>query len=156
MLFTAKRGDWCDFWSNEEVSVWWNRLCDNVLLEKTMPFDLRMVLPTRLDKDVAGLLFLLRRLTRRGINAACGQCSASGRARDGRFYRSWLASVTVYASPSPFSDERPSSRFRGISSPSKRRRLRYSTVGLTRYRTRRAAYRQRGTGATGAPSRCPL
>ncbi|HFW9682808.1 TPA: hypothetical protein ACIDSW_004809, partial [Shigella sonnei] len=25
---------------------------------------------------------------------------------------------------------------RGISSPSKRRRLRYSTVGLTRYRTR--------------------
>ncbi|MDT8567838.1 hypothetical protein RRG06_21240 [Escherichia coli] len=37
---------------------------------------------------------------------------------------------------SPFSDERPSSRFRGIFSPSKRRRLRYSTVGLTRYRTR--------------------
>ncbi|EOK2647420.1 TPA: hypothetical protein ACF2VD_003703 [Escherichia coli] len=51
-------------------------------------------------------------------------------------YRSRLASVTVYASPSPFSDECPSSRFRGISSPSKRRRLRYSTVGLTRYRTR--------------------
>jgi len=67
-------------------------------------------------KDVAGLLFLLR--------------------RDGRFYRSRLASVTVYASPSPFSDERPSSRFRGIALPSKRRRLRYSTVGLTRYRTR--------------------
>ncbi|MGS3200862.1 hypothetical protein AB6815_23695, partial [Escherichia coli] len=57
-------------------------------------------------------------------------------ARDGRFYRSRLASVTVYASPSPFSDERPSSRFRGIFSPSNRRRLRYSTVGLTRYRTR--------------------
>ncbi|WP_247999672.1 hypothetical protein [Escherichia marmotae] len=88
-------------------------------------------------KDVAVLLFLLRRLTRRGINAACGQYPASGgRARDGRFYRSRLASVTVYASPSPFSDERPSSRFRGIFSPSKRRRLRYSTVGLTRYRTR--------------------
>ncbi|EHM0705047.1 hypothetical protein RRL43_004942, partial [Escherichia coli] len=58
------------------------------------------------------------------------------RARDGRFYRSRLAPVTVYASPSPFSDERPSSRFRGIALPSKRRRLRYSTVGLTRYRTR--------------------
>ncbi|EMR9924442.1 hypothetical protein HVY96_23500 (plasmid) [Escherichia fergusonii] len=58
------------------------------------------------------------------------------RARDGRFYRSRLAPVTVYASPSPFSDERPSSRFRGITLPSKRRRLRYSTVGLTRYRTR--------------------
>lgn len=29
-------------------------------------------------KDVAVLLFLLRRLTRRGINAACGQCPASG------------------------------------------------------------------------------
>ncbi|HAM4697846.1 TPA: plasmid SOS inhibition protein A [Escherichia coli] len=57
------------------------------------------------------------------------------RARDGRFYRSRLASVTVYASLSPFSDERPSSRFRGIFSPSKRRRLRYSTVGLTRYQT---------------------
>ncbi|EOL3980521.1 MULTISPECIES: hypothetical protein, partial [Enterobacteriaceae] len=27
-------------------------------------------------KDVAGLLFLLRRLTRRGRNAACGQCPA--------------------------------------------------------------------------------
>ncbi|HBE2842514.1 TPA: hypothetical protein KL446_004711 [Escherichia coli] len=51
-------------------------------------------------------------------------------------YRSRLAPVTVYASPSPFSDERPSSRFRGIALPSKRRRLRYSTVGLTRYRTR--------------------
>ncbi|HGT5282166.1 TPA: hypothetical protein ACM36V_004711, partial [Escherichia coli] len=31
----------------------------------------------------------------------------------------------------------PSSRFRGIALPSERRRLlRYSTVGLTRYRTR--------------------
>ncbi len=90
----------------------------------------------RVTKDVAVLLFLLRQLTRRGRNAACGQCPASGRARDGRFYRSRLASVTVYASPSPFSDERPSSRFRGIALPSKRRRLRYSTVGLTRYRTR--------------------
>ncbi|HBE3521503.1 TPA: hypothetical protein KL553_004170 [Escherichia coli] len=86
-------------------------------------------------KDVAVLLFLLRRLTRRGINAACGQCPASG--GTGRaLYRSRLASVTVYASPSPFSDERPSSRFRGIALPSERRRLRYSTVGLTRYRTR--------------------
>lgn len=58
------------------------------------------------------------------------------RARDGRFYRSRLASVTMYASREPFSDERPSSRFRGITLPSNRRRLRYSTVGLTRYRTR--------------------
>ena len=24
--FTAKRGDWCDIWGNEDVSVWWNRL----------------------------------------------------------------------------------------------------------------------------------
>ncbi|EPS8924036.1 DUF1281 domain-containing protein, partial [Shigella sonnei] len=32
--FTAKRGDWCDIWGNEDVSVWWNRLCDNVLSEK--------------------------------------------------------------------------------------------------------------------------
>ncbi|ELP4482906.1 hypothetical protein R1Y79_005101, partial [Escherichia coli] len=47
-------------------------------------------------KDAARGFFLLRRLTRRGINAACGQCPASGRARDGRFYRSRLASVTVY------------------------------------------------------------
>ncbi|WP_341532905.1 hypothetical protein [Shigella sonnei] len=78
----------------------------------------------------------MRRLTRRGINAACGQCPRVRWARDGRFYRSRLAPVTVYASPSPFSDERPSSRFRGIALPSERRRLRYSTVGLTRYRTR--------------------
>ncbi|EFO0323060.1 hypothetical protein ACTSEF_003819 [Escherichia albertii] len=87
-------------------------------------------------KDVAVLLFLLRRLTRRGRNAVCGQYPASGRARDGHFYRSRLAPVTVYASREPFSDECPSSRFRGIALPSKRRRLRYSTVGLTRYRTR--------------------
>lgn len=53
-LFTAKRGDWCGFWSNEAVSVWWNRLCDNVLPEKTMPFDLLTVLPTRLDVEVNG------------------------------------------------------------------------------------------------------
>ncbi|MGS5366243.1 hypothetical protein ACVD2Q_25485 [Escherichia coli] len=33
------------------------------------------------------------------------------RARDGRFYRSRLASVTVYASPSPFSDERLQAAF---------------------------------------------
>ncbi|HCJ9047524.1 TPA: DUF1281 domain-containing protein [Escherichia coli] len=52
--FTAKRGDWCGFWSNEDVSVWWNRLCDNVLPEKTMPFDLLTVLPTRLDVEVNG------------------------------------------------------------------------------------------------------
>ncbi|CSS83650.1 Protein of uncharacterised function (DUF1281) [Shigella sonnei] len=52
--FTAKRGDWCDIWGNEDVSVWWNRLCDNVLPEKTMPFDLLTVLPTRLDIEVNG------------------------------------------------------------------------------------------------------
>ncbi|EOK4014002.1 TPA: DUF1281 domain-containing protein, partial [Escherichia coli] len=52
--FTAKRGDWCDIWGNEDVSVWWNRLCDNVLSEKTMPFDLLTVLPTRLDIEVNG------------------------------------------------------------------------------------------------------
>ena len=52
--FTAKRGDWCDIWGNEDVSVWWNRLCDNVLPEKTMPFDLLTVLPTRLDVEVNG------------------------------------------------------------------------------------------------------
>ncbi len=52
--FTAKRGDWCGFWGNEDVSVWWNRLCDNVLPEKTMPFDLLTVLPTRLDVEVNG------------------------------------------------------------------------------------------------------
>ncbi|EEY8316183.1 DUF1281 domain-containing protein, partial [Escherichia coli] len=52
--FTAKRGDRCDFWSNEDVSVWWNRLCDNVLPEKTMPFELLTVLPSRLDVEVNG------------------------------------------------------------------------------------------------------
>ena len=34
--------------------MWWNRLCDNVLPEKTMPFDLLTVLPTRLDVEVNG------------------------------------------------------------------------------------------------------
>ncbi|MDI0794407.1 DUF1281 domain-containing protein [Escherichia coli] len=58
--FTAKRGDWCGFWSNEDVSVWWNRLCDNVLPEKTMPFDLLTVLPTRLDVEVNGFTRRIR------------------------------------------------------------------------------------------------
>ncbi|EKF0716610.1 DUF1281 domain-containing protein, partial [Escherichia coli] len=53
-LFTEKRVDWCDFWNNEDVSAWWNRLCDNVLPEKTMPFDLLAVFPTRLDVQVNG------------------------------------------------------------------------------------------------------
>lgn len=35
--------------------------------------------------NVAVLLFLLRRLTRRGINAACGQCPASGGHGTGAF-----------------------------------------------------------------------
>ncbi|GHL51178.1 hypothetical protein ECZU29_60280 [Escherichia coli] len=47
------------------------------------------------------LLFLLRRLTRRGRNAAV--VSVRVRPGTGRaLYRSRLASVTVYASPSPF------------------------------------------------------
>ncbi|EEP9823320.1 hypothetical protein PMI54_005241 [Salmonella enterica] len=40
---------------------------------------------------------------------------------------------------------RPSSRFRGISSPTMRPSVSYSTVGLTRYRTRGTAHRQQGT-----------
>lgn len=68
-LFTAKRGDWCGFWSNEDVSVWWNRLCDNVLPEKTMPFDLLTVLPTRLDVEVNGFIrdVLLEDVAQRNI-----------------------------------------------------------------------------------------
>ncbi len=38
-----------------------------------------------LTKDVAVLLFLLRRLTRRGRNAARGQCPASGGHGTGAF-----------------------------------------------------------------------
>lgn len=34
--------------------MWWNRLCDNVVPEKTMPFDLLTVLPTRTDVEVNG------------------------------------------------------------------------------------------------------
>lgn len=34
VLFTGKRVDWCGFWNNEDVSAWWNRLCDNLLPEK--------------------------------------------------------------------------------------------------------------------------
>ncbi|HAG0017949.1 TPA: hypothetical protein G8O67_005365 [Salmonella enterica] len=86
-----------------------------------------------MNNDVALLLFFRRR--RRGNNAACGQYPASGRVRDGRRFRSRRALSLLCARHSP-SDERPSSRFRGIFSPLKRQRLRYSTVGLTRYRTR--------------------
>ncbi|EBT2496078.1 hypothetical protein CJE50_13970 [Salmonella enterica] len=52
--------------------------------------------------------------------------------------------VALCARHSP-SDERPSSRFRGISSPTVRPSARYSTVGLTRYRTRRTGSVWQGT-----------
>ncbi len=74
--FTAKRGDWCDIWGNEDVSVWWNRLCDNVLPEKTMPFDLLTVLPTRLDIEVNG--FTGFRTTSAGRTLVCASvCHSS-------------------------------------------------------------------------------
>lgn len=56
---------------------------------------------------------------RRGSNAACGQYPASGRARDGRRFRSRRALSLLCARHSP-SDERPSSRFRGIVLPPKK------------------------------------
>nr|WP_249824167.1 hypothetical protein [Escherichia coli] len=59
--FTAKRGDWCDIWGSEDVSVWWNRLCDNVVPEKTMPFDLLTVLP-----EVTGVASGVTRMYRCG------------------------------------------------------------------------------------------
>ncbi|EJG3702846.1 hypothetical protein M9289_004642 [Salmonella enterica] len=62
--------------------------------------------------------FYVRLLARRGGNAACGQYPASGRARDGRRFRSWRALSLLCTRHSP-SDERPSSRFRGIASPPK-------------------------------------
>lgn len=60
-----------------------------------------------------------RQRRRRGSNAACGQYPASGRARDGRFFCSCRALSLLCARHSP-SDERPSSRFRGINSPTVR------------------------------------
>ncbi|EIK4545097.1 hypothetical protein LJ681_004126 [Salmonella enterica] len=64
-----------------------------------------------------------------GGNAACGQYPASGRARDGRRFRSWRALSLLCTRLEP-SDERPSSRFRGISSPTMRLSVSYSTVGV--------------------------
>ncbi|MDO2832567.1 DUF1281 domain-containing protein, partial [Escherichia coli] len=75
--FTAKRGDWCGFWSNEDVSVWWNRLCDNVLPEKTMPFDLLTVLPTRLDIEVIRRQLVLP--TRANYTGRTLQCDIKSR-----------------------------------------------------------------------------
>ncbi|EEJ3862171.1 hypothetical protein C0S24_004451 [Salmonella enterica subsp. enterica serovar Saintpaul] len=99
----------------------------------------------RFVKDVAALLFLCAPAgAARGGNAACGQYPASGRARDGRRFRSWRALSLLCTRLEP-SDERPSSRFRGISSPTMRLSVSYSTVGLTRYRTRGTAHRQQGT-----------
>ncbi|EEF6934067.1 hypothetical protein GRU63_004529 [Salmonella enterica] len=51
-----------------------------------------------------------------GISTARSQCAAPGRTRDGRLFRSCPASLLFYAIHSPFK-ARPSSRFRGISSP---------------------------------------
>ncbi|WP_430538605.1 hypothetical protein, partial [Salmonella enterica] len=72
-----------------------------------------------LNNDVAQLLFFRRQRRRRGSNAACGQYPASCRARDGRFFCSCRALSLLCARQEP-SDERPSSRFRGINSPTVR------------------------------------
>ncbi|WP_408583208.1 hypothetical protein [Hafnia alvei] len=62
--------------------------------------------------------------------ASVPQPVATGRAFSPRLF----GVVVILRNPDALK-ERPSSRFRGISLPSKSRRLRYSTVSLTRYRS---------------------
>ncbi len=105
-------------------------------------------------KDVAVLLFLLRRLTRRGGTlpvVSVPRPAGTGRA----LLRSRLAPVTVYASLSPFSDERLQAAFAAYS-----RRQKDDGCDIPgrpdplpdAVNSPQAA----GNGPTGGPSRCPL
>ncbi|WP_431192698.1 hypothetical protein [Salmonella enterica] len=70
----------------------------------------------------APLFFRARRAAREDKSATRCQCAASGLSRDGRF--------SIQCSPLRFTGERPSSRFRGINSPTIRLSVSYSTVGV--------------------------
>ncbi|EEP9823316.1 hypothetical protein HCP56_005068 [Salmonella enterica subsp. diarizonae] len=66
--------------------------------------------------------FRARRAAREDKTATRCQCAASGLSRDGHF--------SIQCSPLRFVGWRPSSRFRGISSPTMRLSVSYSTVGI--------------------------
>ncbi|EJM2521740.1 hypothetical protein NN677_005287 [Salmonella enterica] len=63
-----------------------------------------------------------RRAMREDKTATRCQCAASGLSRDGRF--------SIQCSALRFAGRRPSSRFRGINSPTMRQSVSYSTVGV--------------------------
>ncbi|EAY6135976.1 DUF1281 domain-containing protein [Salmonella enterica] len=53
-LYAYKCHDWCGIWDRKDVAVWWTQLCDNPLPARTNPFDLLLVLPSRLDVEING------------------------------------------------------------------------------------------------------
>ncbi|EDQ6556989.1 hypothetical protein S675_005287 [Salmonella enterica subsp. enterica] len=53
-LYSARRHDWSGLWSRKDVSAWWEQLCENPLSDRTYPFDLLQVLPSRLDVEING------------------------------------------------------------------------------------------------------
>ncbi|EAA9129523.1 DUF1281 domain-containing protein [Salmonella enterica] len=53
-LYSARRHDWSGLWSRKDVSAWWEQLCENPLPDRTCPFDLLQVLPSRLDVEING------------------------------------------------------------------------------------------------------
>ncbi|HHR3735699.1 TPA: hypothetical protein ACS5XR_005205 [Salmonella enterica] len=71
------------------------------------------------------------------------QCAASGLSRDGRF--------SIQCSSLRFAGGRPSSRFRGINSPTMRQSVSYSTVGVDPLPDATNRQRAAGNGITVMP-----
>lgn len=53
-LYDRKHYDWSGLWHKAACGAWWNQLCDTALPEKTLPLDMLLVLPGRLDVEING------------------------------------------------------------------------------------------------------
>lgn len=53
-LYDRKHYDWTGLLRKADCSEWWNQLCDTTLPDKTLPLDMLLVLPTRLDVEING------------------------------------------------------------------------------------------------------
>ena len=53
-LFARQRYDWCGTFASTQVEVWWNEICDGLLCGDSPCFDLRLLLPPRLDVEING------------------------------------------------------------------------------------------------------
>ncbi|SFF38657.1 Protein of unknown function [Kosakonia radicincitans] len=53
-VFAGQRHDWCGSYSITTTEVWWDAVCDGLPELQAQPFDLLMLLPTRLDVEING------------------------------------------------------------------------------------------------------